>query len=195
MTKDIWIARLAVNDYRMFGEKDWNNDKVREKWRDLQVRFQQSGSLANIWEEVAMEFFPGEPGEEDEEQKLPVPDFSNGRVADALNERARRLVEPLVTKQVEFLPLITPVGPYYEMNIQRLDCLDVQNSVVKRFEDGRIMRVIKYAFWWDRLEGQHIFWIQGLGKTPTLVSSEFKQLVEENKLTGLKFFSIPLAED
>ena len=195
MTKEIWIARLAVNDYRTFRQKRWGEEEFIEGWNDLVDRFQHEGSLADAWEEVELELFPGEPGEEEKEQQLPIPDFSNGRVTDVLNKRARQVIEQLVAGQIEFLPLITPLGLYYEMNIQRLDCLDVQRSVVKRFKDGRIMRAIKYAFRWELLEGQHIFWIRDLGKTPTFVSGEFRRLVEENGLTGLKFLPVPMADD
>ena len=187
----IWIMQLDVENYRSFNSTAEFFDKWL-RWRD---KFLNPGSYAAEWEAVRMILFEGNPGEKRKEQRKPIPDFANGYVVDSCSDRARRVIEPLVQGQIEFLPLTTPVGPYWEMNVQRLKCLDEEKSLVKRFKDGQIMRVIKYAFYWERLKGQHIFWIQEVGKHPTFVSDEFKRLVEENDLTGLEFLPVPLVEE
>jgi hypothetical protein len=148
MTKEIWIAELDVENYRSFKP----TPEFFEKWLRWSDKFHEERLFAQEWEPVEMILFEGEEGEKRKERKKPIPDFSGGYVVDACSERARTILEPLIAGQVEFLPLITPVGRYYEMNIQRLDCLDEQRSVVKRFKDGSVMRAIKYAFRWDRLE-------------------------------------------
>ncbi len=191
MKKTLWIIRTDPDSYRSFGPTPEFFERFIE-WVD---EFREPKSLAAKWPQVELELFEGETGHEEEEQKLPIPDFAKGYIVTACSERARGIIEPLMKGQVEFLPLITPVGRYFEMNIQRLSCLDVEHSEVKRFRSGRIMEVIKYAFIWERLEGQHIFWIREVGTTPTFVSGEFKRVVEENGLTGLLFYPVPLVEE
>jgi hypothetical protein len=185
--------RTDPDHYRSFGPTPEFFERFIE-WVD---EFREPKSLAAKWPAVRLELFEGEPGEEKEEQQLPIPDFARGYVVMACSERARKIIEALVNGQVEFLPLITPVGPYYEMNIQRLSCLDVEHSIIDYLypeEKRKIFKVIKYAFHWERLEGQHIFWIREVGTTPTFVSDEFKRLVEENNLTGLLFYPVSLVE-
>lgn len=189
MTK-IWITRTNPDRYRSFGPTQAFFDKYIE-WVD---KFHEPKLLASEWPLVEMELYAGEPGKERKERKKPTPDFARGYIIMSCSERARLIIEPLVNGQVEFLPLITPVGTYYEMNIQRIECLDVEHSIVGRFKDGEIMRVEKYAFFWENLRGQHIFWVKELGKTPTFVSDAFKRIFEQNGLTGLEFFAVPLVE-
>ena len=188
--KKIWIIRTNPDIYRSFGPTQEFFDRYIE-WVD---KFQEPKLLSSDWPNVELELFSGELGKEKKERLKPNPDFARGYIVMCCSEKARLTIEPLVNAQVEFLPLMTPIDTYYEMNIQRIPCLDVENSVVKRFKDGEIMRAEKYAFHWEFLDGQHIFWAMELGKTPTFVSDVFKQLVEENGLTGLEFFSVPLVK-
>jgi hypothetical protein len=97
---------------------------------------------------------------------------------------------------VEFLPFETPVGPYYGLHVQYVDCLDISLAEVIRFQSsGRIIEVTKYAFYWEKPEGVHIFRLPELGLSRLFVSDEFKQVVEENGLTGLLFYPVLLAEE
>lgn len=193
MFPKIWIARIDVENYRSFKP----TLEFFEKWLPWSDKFHEERSFLDEWKPVEMVLFEGEQGEKRKERKKPIPDFSGGYVGDACSERARNVIEPLVKEQVEFLPLITPVGRYFEMNIQRLSCLDVERSEVDYLypeERRKIFKVLKYAFLWEHLEGQHIFWIREVGTTPTFVSDEFKRVVEENGLTGLLFYPVPLVE-
>jgi hypothetical protein len=193
MAQKLWLIRIDVENYRSFKPAL----EFFDQWVPWIDKFREEGWFASEWRPVEMVLFEGEEGEVRKERKKPIPDFTGGYVADACSERARKIIEALVNGQVEFLPLITPVGPYYEMNIQRLSCLDVEHSIIDYLypeEKRKIFKVIKYAFHWERLEGQHIFWIREVGTTPTFVSDEFKRLVEENNLTGLLFYPVSLVE-
>ncbi len=194
MRPTIWIMQLDVENYRSFK----STPEFFEKWLPWSDRFRKPGWFASEWEPVEMVLFDGNPGEKRKERKKPVPDFANGYVVYACSDRARQTIEPLVAGQVEFLPLVTPLGPYWEMNLQRLNCLDEERSEVDYLypeERKKIFKVLRYAFHWDRLEGQHIFWIDVLGTAVTFVSDEFKRVVEENSLTGLLFYPVPLVEE
>ncbi len=191
MRPKIWIMKLDAENYRLFKA----TPEAFEKWLLWFDKLKSGGSVASEWEVVEMVLFEGEPGEKRKERKKPIADFTNGYVYDSCSERARQIIEPLVKGQVEFLPLKTPVGIYYEMNIQRIACLDEENAIVKRFKDGQIMRAEKYAFLDEKLGGQHIFWEREIGIKVTFVSDEFKRLVEENGLTGLLFYPVPLVEE
>lgn len=187
----IWIAQIDSDNYRSFKPLP----EYEKNWLEWVDKFKKGDALIKEWKQIEMDLFEGDENGKNVEGKKPIPDFAMGYVVRCCSEKARRTIAPLVKGQVEFLPLTTPVGTYYEMNIQRIECLDVERSTVKRFKDGGILRVIKYSFLWDCLEGQHIFWAKGIGTYPTFVSDEFKRLVEENGLTGLLFHPVPLAEE
>ena len=193
MKASIWIIELDAENYRSFIAKDIHNEQFTKRWLEWVDKFHEPRSFSAEWKPIEKILFAGEPGEEEKESRKPIPDFTGGYVVDACSERARLVIEPLVYGQVEFLPLITPLGPYYEMNIQRIECLDLEGSTIKYFKEGGILRVVKYSLFWERLKGQHIFWIRELGTTPTFVSDEFKRVVEKNGLTGLEFYPVPLA--
>ncbi len=194
MSAKVWIARIDVENYRLFEPTPEFFDKCVE-WIN---KFREERLFSQEWQPVEMVLFEGEKGKKRKERRKPIADFTSGYVVDACSERARAVIEPLVRGQVEFLPLITPVGMYFEMNLQRLSCLDVERSEIDYLypeEKRKIFQVKKYAFRWDALKDQHIFWIREVGKTPTFVSDEFKNLVEEHGLTGLEFYPVPLVEE
>ena len=181
-----WTIHTDPDRYRSFEREDRSLN-----WLEFLDMYKSGIQFGQNWPRIILKLFEGEDGE----TTKPIPDFARGIVSKSLSERARSILEPWVAKQVEFLPLITPVGLYYEMNINRVDCLDVRRSSVKRFESsGRVMEVFNYAFHWDKLQGVNIFWLPELSVSKTFVSDTFKRIVEENELTGLIFDPLPMAE-
>lgn len=184
----IWIIRVDSEQYRRFKSKEPTENLV-----ELVNKFQSGTKMGNQWRPIEMNFYDGEKRDAKKERKKPIGDFIRGVVVEAVNIKARLIIDPLINTQVEFLPLITDVGNYYEINIGHVDCLDASKSVVQRFESsGRIMKIIKYGFVWEKLEGIHVFHISELRTSLTFVSDDFKKIVEGNKLTGLLFFPVPL---
>jgi hypothetical protein len=188
---NLWMIRSDADRYRSFAKK---KPITGQKFISLVDIFRSGEPIGERWEPIELGLFPGEEGKEAQEQVRPIPDFTRGVVVYAISAKARSILEPLIADQVEFLLLKTDVGLFYDMNIKRVDCLDVSRSVVIRFKSsGRVMDIEKYAFLWERIEGIHIFCIPELGATPIFVSDAFKKTVEENHLTGFVFMPVPLA--
>lgn len=183
--ENLWIIRPDSDSYATLKQKGRS-----ENWMQKLNMLKAGGPLLESWEPVLLELYQDENREQ---IQLPVPDFTMGVVTIAMSATALELLQPLVYRSVEFLPLLTPFGPYYEMNVNRVDCLDVSNSIVKRYDhSGLVMSVQKYSFHWDKLNGVHIFLLPELGLSTFFVSNRFKLEVKENNLTGLDFFPVPL---
>lgn len=190
MKNDLWIIRADSDRCRSFVETIpiTEQDFVR-----LVEAFRSGQTMGEQWKQVELQLFPGQPGEEVEERAKPIPDFTLGVVVDAISANARRILEQLIGDDVEFLPLSTEVGPYYDLNIKRVDCLDEKHSIVSRYESsGRIMDVQRYAFRWEQIQAHHIFCLPELGNMRIFVSGAFKAAVEQNRLIGFVFDAVPL---
>lgn len=195
MKRTFWDVLLDCNKYRLFAhDLDAEGPARSLEFNEMLKTTRQFGEN---WHPLRLELWEGEPGKRKKEERKPNADFmGTGLLLDAISGRAKSLLESLIVNQVEFLLLETPVRPYYGLHVKYVDCLDAKHSAVVRFKSsGRIMEVEKYAFHWDRLEGVNIFRLPELGLSRLFVSDEFKRIVEDNGLTGLEFYPIPLVED
>lgn len=190
--KNFWIVRMNSNNYRTFVK----NKDVRPLIETLNL-LQAGKSLTEIWEPVLLKLYQGdseEEGEENENNK-PIPDFARGVLGFSMNEKAFFVLESLILNQAKFLQLNTEVGLYYELDIQKINCFDLDNSKTVLFPNGKIMRIEKYKFYWERLEDIHIFRPLDVMLKSTFVSNQFKDVVEKNNLTGLTFHPVPLVDE
>ena len=98
----------------------------------------------------------------------------------------------MLTGNGELLPLSCGEGEYYAFNVTTsIDALDESNSEVERFESsGRIMLVLKYAFFGVRLSGATIFKIPQFPRTHVYVTDKFRKIVINNHLTGFDFVNL-----
>ncbi len=190
MKKIFWDVLEDANQYRVFRTELSAAENLA-----LMDLFEQADPLLPQWQPMRLILFE-ETGKYRKKERLKsIADFMDAKIAPVVSPGAKMLIEPLVSGQVEFLPFETPVGPYYGLHVQYVDCLDTSRIKAKYFADGRIMRVLEYAFHWDRLENIHIFRLPELGLSRLFVSDEFKQLVETHGLTGLEFYPVPLVEE
>ncbi|MCY4073054.1 MAG: hypothetical protein OXG60_17305 [Chloroflexi bacterium] len=133
-----------------------------------------------------------------------LPAWSVHTVGDTL---AKAVIQELIGDHVEFLPLDfqAPVGDgslyspealrslsekqYYVINVlTTLDCLDFDQSEFTYFEStGGIRSIRKRVFKPDCIGDTPIFKLPILNRVTTYVTDSFKQLVEDNNLTGLEF--------
>lgn len=194
MNKDnYWIVRLDPENYRVF-----TKGANVQRSTDLLNLLRSGKSLPEIWDPVFLNLYQGDEQENEDvvrEKNKPVPDFAAGMLGFSVNEKTYSIIKPLISNQVTFLPLNTEVGFYYELDIQEINCVDTENSEKALFSDGKIMRIIQYKFYEDKLEGKHIFKSSDAMLMPIFVSNEFKELVEKNRLTGLTFHPIPLIDE
>jgi hypothetical protein len=100
-------------------------------------------------------------------------------------------VEPLLGPFGEFLPLECDDADLRVFNPTCvLDALDAESADVARFDDGRIMRVRRYAFRPDVVEGVDIFKLTGLRVSPTFLSQRVADALRTSGLRGLDFIKV-----
>lgn len=103
------------------------------------------------------------------------------------------VISDLLEKQTELLPLVCVDGIYDELYIANvitvLDCLDHKRSDLKYFDDGRVMWIYQHVFNMECVGNTSIFKIKEQHNR-IYVNDIFKQTVEENGLTGLRFLPI-----
>ena len=143
-------------------------------------QFNNGTSLTDEWEPVEIVFdmsmgvisdFPGL------QEAIPV-----------FSRRAWEILGPLVSNDVEALPLTCPQGEYVAINVLSIvDCLDQERSIYKRRPDGRIRQISSYAFKPNCLHSKHMMKLQETKNLETFVSDDFLQLVNANCLSGAVF--------
>ncbi|MDD6400558.1 MAG: hypothetical protein PUG10_02970 [Lachnospiraceae bacterium] len=112
-----------------------------------------------------------------------------GFIIPVFSKRAVNCIGPLISKNVEILPLDFNEREYFCINvITVLNAIDYEKSLYKTYRDGkRIMAFKKYVFIPNIIENVSIFKISDEKTRYAFVSDEFKQTVEKNKLLGFKF--------
>jgi hypothetical protein len=126
---------------------------------------------------------------EDPEPQGDFPTVYNYGKIPVVSQRAWDVLRPLIGYCCEALPIIHPTGkPFYMIHVlETIDCLDEERSEVKRFTDGGIMRILRYSFKEQMLEGKHIFKLPVTSSSGLFVDEVFRSAVERNELKGLLF--------
>lgn len=110
----------------------------------------------------------------------------------AWDAKAIELLNPLVENSVEYLPLDCDEGEFWLVNVLDVaDCLDSEQSEFFTLEADGKQGVRHYVHKPGCLEGHHIFRTPEHRYKRIFVSDEFKALVENSDLVGLKFVSAP----
>jgi len=95
-----------------------------------------------------------------------------------------------------YKPIIETIHPQQQyllniLNIKTSEIIDFEQSEFEYDEtDDTIYMVDKIAFQPEKIKNTHLFKIQNPGiyfKSATFISDQFKTIVEQNHLTGLKF--------
>jgi hypothetical protein len=125
-------------------------------------------------------------------RNLPPSDFPHLAVAvPVFSLRALNVLRGMIEENGEILPLSCTEGEYYVFNVTTFtDALDESLSGVKRFKDGGVMRVLKYAFFGDRLCRATIFKIPQFPRSEVYVTDKFRNLAIDNGLLGFKFINL-----
>ena len=145
-------------------------------------------SLLSYWTAPTVEVFR----DDEFNRNLPPSDFpSLAPDVPVFSQRAVNALQELLRENGEILPLSCSEGEYYAFNVTTsVDALDESKSVVKRFKSsGRIMRILKYVFFGDRLSDATIFKIpQSRGNI--FVTNRFRKIILDNQLLGFKFVNV-----
>ncbi|WP_059042048.1 imm11 family protein [Paenibacillus rubinfantis] len=106
-----------------------------------------------------------------------------------VSARVKKVIEPFVKDEVEFLPLLHEEINLYMINVTNvLDCVDWERSDVQTYKDGSLAGFNKLVFDFTKIpEGTYIFKFKERASTLVFVTELFKNLVESHKFKGLDF--------
>ena len=126
---------------------------------------------------------------DDENKDRPSSDFPGaGASKPTFSSRALEALQDMLDSNGETLPLDCKDGEYWMFNVTRVvDALDEKNCEVKRFSDGGVMRVERYSFKPERIQGLAIFKILQFPCSDIYVTDLFVERVKAAGLTGFKF--------
>lgn len=123
------------------------------------------------------------------EKRLELSD-APGFMIPVFSKNALEILRPIIQNSIEELKLQFSEGEYYGINvITVLDVIDYDKSQYVTFSDGKkILAFEEYAFKiCDELINNNIFKIIDEPTRWAFVSDKFKQVVEENNLSGFIF--------
>ncbi|MGB8455800.1 MAG: DUF1629 domain-containing protein [Anaerocolumna sp.] len=104
--------------------------------------------------------------------------------------KAIECLKEVLGKNMEILPVYIDEQEFYLLNVlEVVDCLDYDKSEIKYFsgEPKRIMKIVKYAFIEQKLNGKNIFRIKEQKRAGLFVTDKFKEAVEKSGLEGFEF--------
>lgn len=158
--------------------------------RDVRQTSDYSRGKLSKWQPVNVSYatYVSQDTDERHERISNFPAISGNITCD---ESAKLILHELAQDHIDFLPLqsdtITDRKLYILYPKTELDCLDNEKSEFVRLSSGYIMRINRHAFKSDCVGDIPIFRLPGGAAFEPYVSEEFKQLIEDNDLTGLEF--------
>ena len=139
--------------------------------------------LNNVWKPLTFEMHPIDVNEK-------IGDFVQLQGCIGCSEEAKNYILELTSGSIEFLPVFYQDTILYALNVvEVIDCLDEKKSEIEYFPNAGRIRVIKrYELKSELLSGKHIFKIPQRIMGTIYVSDDFKNLIEQNRLSGLTFY-------
>ena len=104
------------------------------------------------------------------------------------------LLSNAIAGNVEGLPIYDSKHTYYILNATSVltDAVDILNSTVMASPStGEVLCVFAYCFNEEVVNGRFLFNVKE-NREDMFCSSEFKSIVEENKLSNLRFVPVPM---
>lgn len=177
-----YLFRPDANHYAAVGVSVEESDRV------VDVHFSDQPAIS-AWVPVQVFGFEDNPSAVGD-----FPSLSNFFRVPVVSRRAWDILQPFLGHCCEALPIIDPTGnaKFIVHVLDTVDCLDLENSEVERFEDGGVMWVERYSLKTHMVLGKHMFKLPRRSGGELLVDEEFRRIVEANGLKGLKFKELPI---
>lgn len=104
-----------------------------------------------------------------------------------MSAHAKKILEPILGKGAEWLPLAFDEREYWLLNSLRvLDALDLSQASIRHLPHGPVWSIEKYAFRPSVVADEWLFKVS-TATNPVLVTDRFRSLVESEGLTGFFF--------
>ena len=143
-------------------------------------------------------FFNAHPKIEVERNPETSPAHGAAKLADLTNlnyqvhlvfsQRAREILGPHLAGLGLWIELVFDEAPYWLFWITNVvDALDELRSEIKRFPDGGVMRIARYAFRPENVAGQWLFTLPQRPGSNRLVTQALVDLAKKHQLTGFEF--------
>ncbi|GEM_PF-2364061 len=178
----VWLLQVDTKNYKYLGTR---NERV-----DI-IPILDGSSRLDDWKPLNVRF---DPYDFDNEKN--IPNFISLSGFPVCDSKTKVIIQEVVGSSIEFLPLVYYTDEdtintetiYYIINpVEIVDCLDHNNSEFQYLKSGTISKILKYSFEPDCTNNTTIFKLKEQRRSGIYVNDDFKQIVEENNLTGLKF--------
>lgn len=148
------------------------------------------------WEEEA--FFNQHPKIAIDRNPESTPRGSSAKLADysdlnysvhpIFSGRARQILGPHIDGLGRWIELECDEAPYWLFWITNVvDAMDEEKSELKRFADGRVLRIVRMSLKPDKVQDQWLFTLPQRQGSNRLVTQRFVDLVQQQGLTGFAF--------
>ncbi|PHA68694.1 imm11 family protein [Bacillus toyonensis] len=180
----IWELKSSSDNYESFQLLNYKKDK-----KYFEGKFNSTTILLDSWGEIFIESL-------EEGKHSDFPHFWGETGAPMVSEPAKKLLEPLIGANVEFLPLIhnTTGEVYYVVHVLNvLDAIDSDKAIFKKLITGLIIGCEKFAFTPNVIQNEMIFKVyvnKRIHPTAVFVSDELKNTVLESDLKGFEFVEV-----
>lgn len=179
----IWRLEIDFEEYKSFQLANQDTQFLEEFRSKVRSGKPQNGNLDN----TEVEIVEGEVTSD-------LSAFWSAIGTMLFSEKAKRCLEGLIDDCVEFIPVKYQSETMYIVNILCiLDAIDYDNSTFRKLDTGQVAGVKNYSFVASEIQGFNIFKLILNGRiysTKIFVTSEFKTMVEKNKLLGFKFVEV-----
>lgn len=170
--------------------KIWKLRAIDEKYDDLRpVNGYSADELQSFdGRSHKEEWIPKKVKRLEPEKNLKLGDGLQCMGVSTFSQKAIEALFELIKNDVEILPLICDEGSFSMINVTTvLNATNYEKAEYKTFDDGRILRFIKYAFRESTIEGHSIFKIVDEPISCVFVTDDFVNLVKESNLEGFCF--------
>lgn len=115
------------------------------------------------------------------------------------SKKAKDLLQNLIDNDVEFIPTKCNEDELYIIHtLHYKDAVDHDSSEIRSLSSGLEVEYLSYSFIEEKIENANIFKVllnNNHYTTKIFVTSEFKDIVEQNGLTGIKFTEVWNSDD
>lgn len=182
--------------YKLAMDMKRENDIVCHYENDfgIQQNSLNVGKVFNDWKEEFTFFYDMEEG------NIATDYLANDKGWFVVSEKLKNILESINT-EIQFLPVEVVekhqrmnVGNYYVANVVKLIdalCLEKSDYFETEIEElGTIYTVSKYAIYEEKVNDVDVFKLPNHQEIPIFVSERFKNIVEDNAITGIEFLEI-----